>query len=100
MKATFFGALAVFSLASGLANADSININYYSVPNNGSNGDFNICCSSPPATLPVIALGSALGPNGLPVSTGGTVLTLNASNEILWWYSTPGATSAATFTGT
>jgi fibro-slime domain-containing protein len=95
MRVTFFGALAVFSLVSGLANASTITIDYYSVPNNGSNGDFNICCSSPPATLPVILPGSALGPNGLPVSTGGTVQSLNGSSEILWWTNFTGTSTAA-----
>src|SRR5262245_22392955 len=99
MKATFFGALAVFSLVSGLASASTITIDYYSVPNNGSNGDFGICCSSGAgaATLPNIALGDLLGPNGLPVSIGGpnAVQSVNLStNEIQWWTNFTGTSTA------
>jgi fibro-slime domain-containing protein len=105
MRATFLGLLALFSVVSGAANADTINITYYEIahaPGNtltGSpNGDFGICCTSPPATLPNISVGANLGPNGLPVSSGGPapVVSVNAvTNEIQWW-SSPLATPTST----
>ena len=92
MKSVFSGALALFSLISAAASASTMTIDYYQVPDNVG-GDFNICCSSPPATLPNIALGSSLL-GGLPVTSGGPnpVLMVSGSGQILWW--TP-----ATFTG-
>src|SRR5262249_29290910 len=96
MKATFFGALAVFSLASGLASASTFTVDYYSVPNNGSNGDFGICCSTfDGATLPNIAIGAPLS-NGLPVSIGGPnpVQSVNGSGEIQWWTNFTGTSTA------
>src|SRR5947208_2765620 len=97
MKTTFLGALAVFSLVSGLADADSINIDYYSVPNNGSNGDFGICCSTGDgATLPNISVGASLS-NGLPVSIGGPnpVQSVNGAGEIQWWTNFTGTSTTA-----
>ena len=87
MKSLFGGALALFSLISGAASATTLAVDYYSVPESGL-PDFGTCCSSPPATLPVIAIGAALGPNGLPVTTtGGTydVKMVDGNGQILWW---------------
>lgn len=103
MKAVFLGAFALFSVVSAAANADTINIAYYSIAHTpgtaGSpNGDFGICCSTAEgATLPNISVGAALGPNGMPVQeVGGTnpVQSLNASREIQWWTGVPTLTTA------
>lgn len=102
MRATFFGVLALFSVVSGLANADTINIAYYSIAHTPStpgspNGDFGVCCSTGQgATLPNISVGDLLGPNGLPVSFGGPnpVQSVVGSGEIQWWSSVPTLTTA------
>lgn len=96
MKSRFTGAFVLFSLMSGAASASTLGINYYQVPDPGPNGDFGPCCSSPsPATLPNIALGAMLGPNGLPVSIGGPnpVQSVNSANEILWWTNFTGSST-------
>jgi hypothetical protein len=99
MKGFLAGALLSLSLASGAARADAITIDYYQVPNNGSAGpDFGVCCSSPPATLPNISLGSSLL-GGLPVTTTGgahDVQMVSPAGQILWW--TP--SSVVTYEGT
>ena len=69
MKSVF--AAVLFSLVSGVASASTLTIDYFQVPDNGSLPDFGTCCSSPPATLPNIALGSSLL-GGLPVTRRGT----------------------------
>ena len=94
MKSVF--AAALFSLISGVASASTLTIDYFQVPDNGTLPDFGTCCSSPPATLPNIALGSSLL-GGLPVTSGGPqpVQMVSGSGQILWW--TPSA--AVTFTG-
>jgi hypothetical protein len=62
------------------------------------NGDFGVCCSSPPATLEVIALGSGLTNGGPTLSAGSTVVD-QSGGELLWW--TPGQGGiTATGTGT
>lgn len=48
--------------------ASTITADYFSVLDTAGGPDFNVCCSSPPATLPVIALGSGLS-GGMPVTT-------------------------------
>ena len=105
MRATFFGALAVLSIVSGVANASTINIDYYSVSHlqgvaGSPNGDFGVCCESGvgKATLPNIAVGDSLSSNGLPVSTFGPnpVQSVNASGEILWWSGVVTGTSVTT----
>ena len=92
---------AVGSLAlAGAANADTIGIQYFEVPTTGPGTgpgtDFNVCCSSPPATLPVIAVGSGLL-GGLPVAATGSVADQGFSGQILWW--TPGGSPLVTATG-
>jgi PEP-CTERM motif len=96
-KSFFAGVLLSLSLASGVARADTITIDYYQVQDNAG-PDFNICCSSPPATLPNIALGSSLL-GGLPVTTPGganDVQMVSGTGQILWW--TP--SSVITYQGT
>ena len=90
MKTVFTGALALFSLISGAASATTLTVDYYSVPETGL-PDFGVCCSSPPATLPNIALGSSLS-GGAPVTTIGgpnDVAMVNpiggGLGQILWW---------------
>jgi fibro-slime domain-containing protein len=112
MRATFLGVLAaLFSIVSGAANADTINIAYYEIAHTpgtpGSpNGDFGICCSSGPATLPNVSVGDSLGPNGLPVSIGGSFPVVSVdpvTKEIQWWSGTPTLTTATSlpfFNGT
>lgn len=92
MKTAF--AAILFSLISGVASASTLTIDYFQVPDNGTLPDFGTCCSSPPATLPNIALGSSLL-GGLPVTSGGPqpVQMVSGSGQILWW--TP-----STFTST
>lgn len=90
MRMKFLAALAVFAAMTGAANADTLTISYYTVPNSGggTGSDFGPCCGSPdPATLPNISLGASLGMNGLPVSIGGPnpVKSVDGSGQILWW---------------
>jgi hypothetical protein len=99
---TAIATVAFLALGMSAANAAStLNVKYYSVQEPvGYGNDFGPCCSSPPATLENITLGSALGPSGLPVTTttgAGAVFDQNAAGEILWW--TPSATTGVTFTG-
>ena len=99
MKRIFTGTLALFSLMSGAAIADTLTIDYYQVPDSVG-GDFGKCCSSPsPATLPNIAIGSSLS-GGLPVSIGGLnpVQMVSPTGQILWW--TPSTVTGVTFEGT
>ena len=104
MKSLFIGALALSSLMSGAAIADTISVQYFQVPD-GAGLDFNICCSSAPsATLPNVALGSSLS-DGLPVTTiGGQYdpVMVNpitpTTGQILWW--TPSGTTGITSEGT
>jgi len=94
-------ALALTGLSS-VARAATLSADFFDVPAGGPNtdtysapspsnptGDFGVCCSSPNATLPVIAPGSPLGPDGLPVTTlaasSGGVIAQNGAGEILWW---------------
>ena len=90
------GALAFAGMA---AHASSFNASYFEVPDPTA-GDFGICCSSPPATLPVIALGSSLV-GGLPVTTlaasSGGVTAQSASGQIEWW--SPSLDASVTSTG-
>jgi hypothetical protein len=98
--AALAGALLAASVA---AHAGTLAIQYFSIPNTGSpDGDFGICCSSGPggATLESIAVGSALGPDGMPVTavSSNPIVDQNGSGEILWW--TPGGSPLVTATGT
>lgn len=93
-------ALCVAATVSTAANAAAtFGVTYFQVPT-GTGGDFDICCGSPPATMPVIALGSSLGADGLPITTlaaaSGGVVNQDASGQILWWK----AGGAVSFTGT
>lgn len=100
MKLALLAAGAAVSVLIGAgAHASTLNVNYFEVPTTSAGGDFNICCSSPPATMPNIALGSALQ-GGLPVTSGGPnpVLDVSPTGQILWWSPTAGATSTGTGT--
>ena len=91
------GALALAGLA-GQASAGTVDATlsatYYSVPNNGASPDFG------GSGTPNVAVGSTLGPDGLPVvsSSSPGVKMINAANELLWW--TPSAIVTQTGTGT
>jgi hypothetical protein len=93
-------AAGVAAVAVGTVASAGPTAQYFDVPDTGGGGDFNTCCSSPPATLPVITLGSSLD-GGLPVTTlaaaSGGVIDQSASGQILWW--TPSATTGITATG-
>ncbi|MEO8318592.1 MAG: PEP-CTERM sorting domain-containing protein [Bradyrhizobium sp.] len=89
MRQKLIGAtFALFSMC-GLAQANTVTINYYQVANtNSSTGDFGPCCTSPsPATLPYINVGDLLGPDGLPVSHAGvnSPVMVDSNGQILWW---------------
>jgi hypothetical protein len=82
------------ALIAGGAHASTLSVDYYQIPDAapyiGPGTDFGVCCGSPPATLPNVALGSALL-GGLPVTSGGAspVVDVSPQGQILWW--TPGA---------
>lgn len=92
---------AALSVSTAANAAGTFAVSYFQV-SSFAGGDFGICCSSPPATLPVIALGSALGPDGLPVTTlaaaSGGVIDQDTNGQILWWKA--GGAITATGTGT
>jgi fibro-slime domain-containing protein len=106
MKTKWLGLCAV-AAALGIASqasAGTFVAQYFDVSNPGGNlsgstatGDFGFCCSSPPATLPVIALGSGLS-GGMPVTTTSSVFEQDpTTHAILWW--TPSVTTGITSTG-
>ena len=92
---------AAMGLSTAANAAGTFGVTYFEIPSNYG-GDFGICCSSPPATLPVIAPNSALGPDGLPVTTLsallGGVIDQDASGQILWWKTGNGIVSTGTGT--
>jgi hypothetical protein len=66
---------------------------YYQVAD-GTDPDF-------PGGTPTVALGSMLGPNGLPVASGGTAMDINpGTNEVTWWSPSLNAHVSQTGTGT
>lgn len=90
MRNKLIGAAAALFLMGGMAQANTVTVTYYAVPNNNSSADFGPCCSSPtPATLPYINVGDTLGPNGLPVSQVGpnSPVMVDGNGQILWWSS-------------
>lgn len=97
--AMFAGLVGSLALASA-ASADTMSIQYFEVPTTGPGTgpgtDFNVCCSSPPATLPIVAIGSGLL-GGMPIAATGSVADQGAGGQILWW--TPGGTPSVTATG-
>lgn len=101
MKSLFLACLAcsAMGLASAAQAGNTANVTYFEVTDAGAGPDFNTCCSSPPATLPDIALGSSLL-DGLPVtgtpSGAPAVADQSAQHQILWW--TPGGTPTVTET--
>jgi len=85
--------LCVAAAMSTAANAAAtFGVSYFKVATDHG-GDFGICCSSPPATLPVIALGSGLGLDGLPITTTSSVVDQDADGQILWWKAHTGVTA-------
>jgi hypothetical protein len=98
MKHLLTGAFALVALSAGAANASTMTIDYFQIADTAG-PDFSVCCTSPPATLPNIAIGSSLS-DGLPVTTiGGTydVKMVNSKGEILWW--TPSVATGVTYEG-
>ncbi len=98
LAATAFCAAAAVGAS---ANATgSFAVQYFEVPSD-KGGDFGTCCSSPPATLPVIAPNSGLGVDGMPITTlaasSGGVIDQDASGQIMWWVAS--ATTGIKFTG-
>jgi PEP-CTERM motif len=97
-----FAASAIMLATVGAANASTMIANFFEVSEaTGAAGpDFGTCCSSPPATLPVIALGSGLL-NGDPITTlaysSGGVFDQTGAGQMLWW--TPSAAITATGSG-
>jgi len=92
----------VLSATSVAAHGGTLPIQYFEIPNATAGADFNVCCSSPPATLEVITLGSALGAFGMPITTttgAGAVVDQAADGEITWWSPTLNSQVAATGTG-
>jgi hypothetical protein len=91
-------AAAVMGLAGGAARADTVSVDYFTV--SPSNPDFGTaqCCSGPPAFTNEV--GSALGPNGMPVlaNKNGFPLTESIGSELQWW--TPSATVSKTLSTT
>ena len=76
-------AAAPMGVAVGAAHATPVTAilgaQYFEIPNDRSDADFNARASAP-----VVAAGSSLGPNGLPV--GRNVTDVNrATGEITWW---------------
>ena len=103
--------LSALALAAvgGAAHAGGLAGTFFELPTSTTSPDFGPCCSSPPATSPVIVLGSALGPDGLPVTTLpytpptappglNGVADQNSGGEIGWW--TPGSIAGLVSTGT
>ncbi len=108
MKRLFVGGLALFSLVGSAATAAplTLGVDYFAVNEATINSpDFGPCCSSPnPATLPYIAVGSALGPNGLPMQTNpppgsNPAQMVDGNNQILWWTPTISGSISANGSG-
>jgi hypothetical protein len=100
MRSQFAGAVALFSLISGAASANTLTIDYFTAPETGS-PDFGICCSTADgATLPNIAVGSTLSGGDPVTSMGGPhdVAMVSGSGQILWW--TPSGTTGIKADGT
>ncbi len=93
-----FASLALVAVG-GAANASSFSATYFAVPE-VAGPDFGVCCSSGPATLPVIAPNSALS-GGQPVTTlpfaSGGVYDQTGSGQMLWW--TPSGSTGVSYTG-
>jgi hypothetical protein len=94
---------AAAALSTAASAAGTFGVQYFEVPSN-QGGDFGTCCSSPPATLPVVAIGSHLGPDGLPVTTlaasSGGVIDQDAGGQILWWVASASTGISSTGSGT
>jgi hypothetical protein len=100
LAVTAFCATAAFGAAANAAG--SFGVQYFEVSST-QGGDFGTCCSSPPATLPVVALGSGLGAGGMPITTlatsAGGVIDQDASGQILWWTASAATGISATGSG-
>jgi len=97
MKATFLAAAAASLLVGHAAQADTVTAtlaaHYFEVPD-GSDPDFNLY------STPVVAAGSSLGPNGMPVATGGVNDINPITGELTWWSPALNSHVHATGTGT
>jgi len=69
---------------------------YFSVPNGGA-GTPDPDFQRDPFTTPIIAIGSGLGPNGMPIATGG-VSDIGPGSQLTWW--SPTLNNNVTQTGT
>ncbi len=84
-------ALPVTALAGGVS--ATLAATYFEVPDSGCGPDFG------GSGTPNVALGSSLGPNGLPVASSPFGVTdIGADNQITWW--SPALNSCVTETGT
>jgi hypothetical protein len=87
---------AATAFGAGAAQADglgaTLSAQYYEVAD-GSDPDFNLF------STPTVANGSSLGPNGLPVATGG-VNDITGAGELTWWSPTLNSHVVSTGTGT
>ena len=90
-------AAAAIGIAGGAAHAgpitSTLSATYYQVLDAAHDPDFNS------GSFPIVAAGSALGPDGLPVVMSG-VSDVNLANEITWWSPTFNANVTQTGTGT
>jgi hypothetical protein len=89
------GVMAASMLATSAAFADpvtsTLTATFFQVLNGTGGPDFG------GSGTPVVALGSGLGPNGLPIVTGG-VSDIGPSNQLTWW--SPALNTAVIPTGT
>lgn len=88
-----FATLAGSPLAHANPIGATLSANYFEVAN-GTDPDF-------PGGTPNVALGSSLGPNGLPVASGGSAHDIDpTTNEVTWWSPALNSHVRATGTGT
>jgi hypothetical protein len=82
----------------GPARADTVSAvltaQYFEISGSSGDPDINIY------NTPIVADGSSLGPNGMPVATGGVNDINPGTNEITWWSPSLNSNVVATGTGT
>ncbi len=72
----------------------TLSAQYFEISATSGDPDVNIY------NTPIVALGSSLGPNGMPVATGGVNDITPTTNEITWWSPALNSNVVATGTGT